>query len=134
MQRRPDWRERLCAWVVAARATPFDWTHANCGQAACDAIAAMCDVDLAAPMREGYSNGFGLLRRLRRLGFFSVADYFDARLPRSALPPRCGDLLGLGDGPLHTIGISDGRGGGWVQGEAGLTRTRLPAAFIVWVV
>lgn len=94
----------------------------------------MTGVDLAAPMREGYSNGFGLLRRLRRLGFFSVADYFDACLPRSVLPPRCGDLLGLGDGPLHTIGISDGRGAGWFQGEAGLTRTRLPAALIVWAV
>lgn len=130
--RRSDWRERLAAWVCANRATPFAWASANCGLRACDAIQAMTGADLAASMRGGYSTSFGLLRQLRRQGFTSVADYFDAQLERRTGPPCCGDLLGLGAGPVHTMAISDGRGAAWAQGEAGLTLTRLPAALIAW--
>lgn len=127
LARFPDWRERLAAWVQAERAQPFDWARRNCGLSACDAIFAMTGGDLAAPMRGGYDNEGGALRRLLRLGYRRVADYIDARLPRSERMLE-GDLCAALQAPLDVLMICDGRGGAWRRAAGGLERCPLPPA------
>lgn len=131
MTRRPDWRERLAAHLLAARATPFDWGAHNCVLACADAVLAMTGADPIADLRGFHPTRFGALLRLRRAGFFDVAEMLDARLPRIA-QAREGDLLALNDGPLNTTLIADGRGAGWGLGALGFVRSALPARCMAW--
>lgn len=131
--RLPDWRERLAAFLIAERGRPFDWGRANCVLACAGAVAAMTGADIAAPLRGFHPTRFGALLRLRRLGFFDVADFLDATLPR-VQRAREGDLLALHDGPLNTVLIADGRGGGWGRDDFGFTRSALPPRVMAWAV
>lgn len=130
-QRLPDWRERLAAFVLARRAVPFAWADNNCVLIAADAVAAIAGADIAAPLRGFAPSRFGALLRLRRLGFSSVAEFFDAHFPRVSYA-RPGDLVCLDDGPLNTTLIADGRGAGWGASATGLMRVALPAQALAW--
>lgn len=133
MTRRPDWRERLAAYLLGARAIPFDWGAHNCVLACADAVLAMTGADIVAPLRQHHPTRFGALLRLKRLGYDDVAEFFDTVLPRAARP-REGDLIALYDGPLNTMLIADGRGAGWGRDDCGFTRSALPPRAIAWAV
>lgn len=128
----PDWRERLAAFVLERRDAGFVWGARDCAMFAADAIQAMTGDDVLAAWRGAYSSRFGALRALKRAGFDTLAELFDARLFRRSGAPRAGDLICFHDGPLNTSLIADGRGGAWGQEEAGARRVSLVGGFIGW--
>lgn len=67
--RRPDWRQRLHAYVAAAWRQPFDWAGANCGLFVAGAIEAMTGVDPAEALRGRCGSAAAARRALRRLGY-----------------------------------------------------------------
>lgn len=127
-----DWRERLAAFVIARRNVPFAWGAADCCLMVADAVQAMTGEDFAISLR-GYRSRFGALRALRRNGFASVAAFVAARLERRKTA-HAGDVIVIGDGPLHALGLCDGRGGAWGQDRGGLLRFATPPGAGVWAV
>lgn len=134
MQRLPNWRGRLAAFLAARRRLGFSWAEGrDCCLLCADAIVAIASEDLAAPLR-GYATRFGAARALVRLGCGSVVDFLDARLPRIARP-RCGDLVLMkAEAPLDFVAIADRGGHAWGQGPDGLVRWPIPAGAIAWAV
>lgn len=132
LQRFPDWRQRLGAFVVERRARAFAWGAADCCLTSADAALAMTGRDLAAPLR-GYSTAFGAKRALLRAGHRSVVSFLDAILPRCARP-RAGDFVAVPNAPLDVVLICDGRGSAWGQDADGLVRLAIPANAICWSV
>ena len=100
MQRRPDWPERLAAYVAEGTHIRFRWGEADCCLWACSDIAAMTGVDPAGPLRESYCDrdgaqralvrfaGRGLLETVERL----AVEHGKARLA-SPLYAQRGDLV-----------------------------------------
>lgn len=66
MRSRPiDWEVRLRAAVAAAEARRFRWGEFDCCLWACDVVAVLRGVDLAAPFRGRYDTARGAARALR---------------------------------------------------------------------
>lgn len=66
MRSRPlDWEARLRAALLAAEARRFRWGEFDCCLWACDVVALMRGVDLAAPFRGRYDTARGAARALR---------------------------------------------------------------------
>jgi hypothetical protein len=69
LQRVPDWRPRLVAWLAEVARKPFRPGEHDCALFAAGAIATMTGTDPAAKYRGRYTTVPGGLRILRRDGF-----------------------------------------------------------------
>lgn len=104
LERLPDWRGRLAAYLGEARARPFAWGGRGGGQDcavfAGGAVEAQTGVDLMRGWR-GYRTPREASRRLREAGFEGHVARVAALLPEC--PPllaRPGDLVVLADDAL----------------------------------
>lgn len=117
MIRRPDWRERLSAYVLTVRAARFAPGTFDCALLAAGAVEAMTGQDPAAAFRRRYRSVQGGLKRLRETGH----DGIEAAVA-ALFPPVPVALAGVGDiavlaaeGPAVTAGAEVALG--VVEGE-----------------
>jgi hypothetical protein len=68
MKRKQDWRTRLNAALLDAKAQPFDWGDRDCALFCADCIKAMTGEDIAADLRGTYSTAMGALKAIRSTG------------------------------------------------------------------
>lgn len=95
MQRRPDWEQRLAAFLEETKVRPFEWGRCDCALFAAGAVEAVTGEDHGAAFRGRYRSPQGSLRALRRQGFGDVFGPFDAALGER-VPPlllRRGDIV-----------------------------------------
>jgi hypothetical protein len=108
--RRDDWKQRLIAHLAEVAITPYEVGRNDCALFAARAVAAMTDVDLAAPFLGRYHTIRGGIRILRKAGYADHIDlaaaHFEEIAPAFA---QAGDLAVM-PGP-------DGDALGVVQGE-----------------
>jgi hypothetical protein len=69
MQRLPDWKPRLTAWLSTIARKPFAHGEHDCALFVAGAIEAMTGEDPAARLRGRYTTARGGMRVLRREGF-----------------------------------------------------------------
>ena len=97
MTRRPDWEDRLAAYLEPLRARPFSWGEHDCCTFGFGAVEAMTGEDRMAEFRGRYTTAIGSVRVLRREGHETLAAMLDSKFP--PIPPalaRRGDLIMTG--------------------------------------
>lgn len=84
-QLRPDWEERLSAWLAATADRRHRFGHHDCLMQPAGAIEAQTGRDFGADHRGRYNGAAGAARYLRRLGFGSAEALLDSIL--DPIPP-----------------------------------------------
>ena len=64
IKRRPDWPEKLAAFIETRRERVFSWGEQDCALLAADAVLEMTGVDLASGLR-GYKSARGAAARMK---------------------------------------------------------------------
>lgn len=98
------WRERLDAFVLARRFTPFAWGTNDCCLFAADAVLAMTGVDHAADVRGTYSDAREAVQVLAGLGGLAAV----ASRGGPECPPLCarvGDVGIVNDGERDALAV-----------------------------
>lgn len=92
MIRRPDWPERLDAFIRSRRNAPFAWGTNDCLTYCADAILAMTDVDILGEDRGTWANSTEAWAFVERVGGFD--QYLAERLRplQSSLTVKRGDV------------------------------------------
>lgn len=80
MTRRPDWPERLEAFIRSRRNVPFAYGTNDCVVYVCDAIEAMTGEDIFAELRGTYDSELGARRKLIEIG--GIEAWFSQRMRR----------------------------------------------------
>lgn len=108
IERLPDWRTRLDAYLAECEPLPFLYGFNDCATFAFGAVREMTGVDVVADVRGGYTTDVGALRKIRKLGHADLVSFAGAYLPPTDRG-REGDVAVM-DGPEgHALGIF-GRG------------------------
>ncbi|WP_375227494.1 DUF6950 family protein [Roseobacter sp. S98] len=128
LQRHPDWRNRLIAYLTTCARRPFEPGKHDCALFLAGGVLAMTGVDFAAPYRGRYTTVAEGVRLLRRHDF---ADH--AALARTSLVSRPVSMAREGDGAIVREGASPALGivqgaGIYVLRETGLGLMPLTAA------
>jgi hypothetical protein len=93
MDRLPDWKPRLIAWLASIAGTPFEPGKHDCALFVAGAIEAMTGEDPAARFRGRYTTVRGGLRVIRAEGFGDHVDMVSSRLEEVApLMAQVGDI------------------------------------------
>lgn len=93
MDRLPDWKPRLIAWLTSIAGTPFAPGTHDCALFVAGAIHAMTGEDPAAPFRGRYTTVRGGLRVIRDAGFGDPVEMVASRLEEVApLMAQVGDI------------------------------------------
>ena len=105
MQRRPDWPERLAAYVAEGAQVRFRWGEVDCCLWACGGIEAITGIDPAADLRGAYRDRAGAVDALRAFaggGLRETVEKLANRYGKPALPgplyAQRGDLV-IAEGP-----------------------------------
>ena len=127
LERLPDWRPRLEAYVREVRGVPFAWGKLDCALFVAGAVQAMTGVDVAHGWR-GYRTQVAGLRKLAAAGFDTHAD-----LVASILPEFHPSQVQMGDVVLiaGALAIVQGRFA-YAIGPAGLGLIPLDGADRAW--
>ena len=123
MNRLPDWRSRLTAYLAASAGVPFAFGRHDCALFTADCLLAMTGEDPAAEFRGRYRTLQGGLKRLRAAGFADHLALATARLAEvhpafaqagdlAALPGEGSAALGVVQGHRIYVLRDDGSGGG----------------------
>ena len=110
IDRLPDWKPRLLAFIAETAPRPLVYGQHDCALFAAGAVQAMCGVDLAAAWRGHYATRLGGIRALRRAGFrdhIALAAHHFAEV--AVAQARVGDLV--------VVAGDDGPALGLVQGQ-----------------
>jgi hypothetical protein len=65
LHRLPAWPELLGKFICERVTQPFAWGTNDCATFACDAVLTMTGIDLAKPLRGGYTTALGAARQMR---------------------------------------------------------------------
>jgi hypothetical protein len=84
--RRPDWEDRLNAYLADHADAVFKYGTCDCALFAAGAVIAMTDADPAAAFRGRYRSHAGSVRALRRFGAGTLEATMDAVLTPLAAP------------------------------------------------
>lgn len=106
MDRLPDWRPRLFAWLASVSRQPFVPGEHDCALFVAGAVEAMTGEDPAAALRGRYTTVRGGLRVLRREGHADHVAFVASLLTEIApLMAQVGDVavIGTHDGPALGI-------------------------------
>lgn len=109
LQRLPDWRARLAAWIGSVNGLVIVPGRHDCCLFGAGAVHAQTGVDLAAPWRGRYTTFAGGRRMLRKAGWDDHIALFAHHLPEVA------PLL-AGEGDIAVVQTEDGPAVGVVQG------------------
>lgn len=136
LNRLPDWRSRLTAYLVETAGNGFRYGSNDCALFAAGAVRAMTGEDPAAAWRGSYTTLEGGLKRLMKAGFENHIALVDSLL--TEVPPafaQVGDivLVDAPDGPA--LGVVSGeavaclapQGLGYLPREAALRAWTVPA-------
>ena len=109
MERLPDWKPRLIAWLASIARTPFEPGKHDCALFVAGAIAAMTGEDPAARFRGRYTTVRGGLRVLRAEGFGDHVEMVASRLEEVApLMAQVGDIAVVDTPEGPALGIVAG--------------------------
>lgn len=140
MTRKYDWQSALSAFLIEQDHRIFEYGKWDCCLFACDAVAVMTGVDVAADYRGGYTTRRQALQAIRaRTGkrtvlavAESVTAAFDMPTIRIALAQR-GDVALLKRGRDYSLGIVDLTGERIAVAAAeGLLRVPMQTAMTAW--
>ena len=109
MQRLPDWRARLTAYIVKCTSMPFEPGVHDGALFAAGAVEAQCDEDHAAEFRRRYRSIRGGLRLVKWAGYADHVAIAAAILPdRPRALARPGDIAVLTTGAETILGVVQG--------------------------
>jgi len=105
--RRPDWQQRLDAFLRDHQFEPFHYGRWDCGLFVCSAIAAMTDVDPAVTLRSVYSSPREAIQTLRARGLRSVEALVESVTTEYRMPETRVVCAQRGDVALvrHSLGL-----------------------------
>lgn len=106
LQRFPDWRPRLVAYLETVRARRFSYGQHDCALFAADAVQAMTGTDLAADFRGRYDSLKASLKLVRGGHLAILHQHFEAIPPAFA---GVGDLALIGEVGFPALGLFEGQ-------------------------
>lgn len=122
MHRRPDWEERLHAFIARRVAREFAWGRHDCVMFCMGAVRAMTGHDPAYGWRRKYNTALGSARTLKEAGFADVGEAMSSILTEIPIGfAQRGDVV-QAQGSLGVCMGSDGLFVGEEGGDPGLVR------------
>jgi hypothetical protein len=133
--RRPDWQQRLDAFLRDHQFEPFHYGRWDCGLFVCSAIAVMTGVDPAASLRSVYSSPREAIQTLRARGLRSVEALVESVTTEYRMPETPVTCAQRGDVALvrHSLGLVAMNGREvLLASQKGLWRVPLSMASRAW--